>query len=90
MKFGNLCIAGHNYHDDRFFSKLYQLNLGDSINIYDSNGNVLEYIVDNKYTISSTDSNCTSQSTNGQKQITLLTCNNMGKNRLIIKATSKV
>lgn len=33
---GNLCIAAHNYNDTRFFSKIHQLELGDSINIYDA------------------------------------------------------
>ncbi|MCL2354702.1 MAG: sortase [Oscillospiraceae bacterium] len=33
---GNLCIAGHNYDDDRFFSRLNQLQLGDIIIIYDN------------------------------------------------------
>lgn len=85
---GNLCIAGHNYHDYRFFSRLHLLELGDLINIYDVNGNVLEYHVTDKYTISATDLNCINQDTNGEKQITLLTCNNVTGHRLVIKATA--
>ena len=30
-KIGNLCIAGHNFDDERFFSKLSSLNIGDII-----------------------------------------------------------
>lgn len=85
---GNLCIAAHNYNDYRFFSRIHQLELGDSINIYDSLGNVLEYKVTDKYTISATDSSCTNQDTNGEKQITLLTCNNITGYRLVVKATA--
>lgn len=85
---GNLCIAAHNYNDYRFFSRINQLVIGDSINIYDSLGNVLEYQVTDKYTISATDSSCTNQDTNGQKQITLLTCNNITGYRLVVKATA--
>ena len=33
---GNLCIAAHNYNDNRFFSKLGKLKKGDIIFIYDS------------------------------------------------------
>ncbi len=33
-KVGNLCIAGHNFDDDRFFSKLSLLDVGDIIKIY--------------------------------------------------------
>ncbi len=85
---GNLCIAAHNYNDYRFFSRINQLEIGDSINIYDALGNVLEYHVTDKYIISATDSNCTNQDTNGEKQITLLTCNNMTGYRLVVKASA--
>lgn len=85
---GNLCIAAHNYHDYRFFSRLHLLELGDLINIYDINGKIEEYHVTDKYTISATDLNCTSQDTNGKKQITLLTCNNTSGHRLVVKATA--
>lgn len=32
---GNLCIAGHNYNNYQFFSRLKKLNMGDIIYIYD-------------------------------------------------------
>lgn len=32
---GNVCIAGHNYNNYKFFSKLKNLKIGDIINIYD-------------------------------------------------------
>lgn len=32
---GNLCIAGHNYNNYKFFSRLKKLNIGDTIYIYD-------------------------------------------------------
>ncbi len=85
---GNLCIAAHNYHDYRFFSRINLLEIGDSINIYDSYGNVLEYLVTSKYTIDAYDNSCTNQNTNGEKQITLLTCNNVTGYRLVVKATA--
>ncbi|MDR0979081.1 MAG: sortase [Lachnospiraceae bacterium] len=83
---GNLCIAAHNYNDNRFFSKIHNLDIGDRISIYDENGNMLEYSVYNKYTIESTDSNCASQETNGTKEITLVTCNNITGFRFVVKA----
>ena len=86
---GNLCIAAHNYDDNRFFSNLYKLNIGDIINIYDSSNLCITYSVYQKYEISIKDTSCTSQNTNGQKEITLVTCNNINKNRLIIKAREK-
>ncbi len=85
-KIGNMCLAGHNYDDNRFFSNLHKLNIGDEIKIYDNTGNVFSYYVYNKYEIKENDTSCTSQNTMGNKEITLVTCNNLNKNRLIIKA----
>lgn len=85
---GNLCIAAHNYHDYRFFSRIHLLEVGDSINIYDSLGNILEYHVSEKYTIDAYDNSCINQNTNGLKQITLLTCNNVAGSRTVVKATA--
>lgn len=85
---GNLCIAAHNYNDSTFFSKIHLLEMGDTINIYDVNGNMQKYSVTEKYTITATDTNCTNQNTNNQKQITLLTCNNITGHRLVVKATA--
>lgn len=85
-KVGNLCIAAHNYDDNRFFSNLYQLNIGDLINIYDTSNSIVSYYIYDKYEISKNDTSCTNQNTNGKREITLLTCNNVNKNRLIVKA----
>ncbi len=85
-KEGNMCIAGHNYDDGNFFSNLYKLNIGDIINIYDSNNNLVSYVIYDKYETSQNDTTCTSQDTNNKREITLVTCNNVNKNRLIIKA----
>lgn len=85
---GNLCIAAHNYHDYRFFSRINLLEIGDSINIYDASGNALEYKVTAKYTIDAYDHECINQKTNGEKHITLLTCNNVAGSRTVVKATS--
>lgn len=83
---GNLCVAGHNYVDYRFFSRLNELKKGDSIEIYDLTGKKVFYKVYDKFEIDPSDSSCTSQNTNGQKEITLLTCNNVNGKRLVIKA----
>ena len=83
---GNLCIAGHNYDDTRFFSNLYKLNIGDEIRIYDSSNSLIKYYVYKKYETNKNDTSSTSQNTNGRKEITLITCNNFNGNRLIVKA----
>ena len=83
---GNFCIVGHNYHNKRFFSKAATLKNGDSIYLTDINNNTLEYKVYNKYVVEPNDLKCTSQLTNGQTELTLITCTMTGKQRTIIKA----
>lgn len=83
---GNLCIAGHNYDNNQFFSNLYKLNIDDEIIIYDSSNSLIKYYIYDKYETNKNDTSCTSQDTNGRKEITLVTCNNFNGNRLIIKA----
>lgn len=83
---GNLCIAAHNYNDSRFFSNLNKLTIGDSINISDSSNKVITYYVYDKFEVSDNNSYCMNQDTGGKREITLVTCNNVSKNRLIVKA----
>lgn len=83
---GNLCIVGHNYRNSKFFSKVPSLEAGDIIEIKDLTGTVLKYKVYTKYTVVPEDVSCTSQLTDGQKEVTLITCTNDNKLRYIIKA----
>ena len=83
---GNLCIAGHNFTNTRAFSQLNKLKDGDIIEITDLSGKTLKYEVFDTYIISPTDLRCTNQDTNGQKEITLITCTNGVKQRRIVKA----
>lgn len=87
---GNLCIAGHNYNNYKFFSKLKNLKIGDIINIYDLSGNKVAYSVYNSFETDYDDLSCINQDTDGKREITLVTCNNIKNRRRIIKATEKV
>ena len=83
---GNLCIAGHNYANNTHFGKIDVLNKGDLIKIYDVNGNFLIYKIYDIYETKYNDLSCTNQNTNGMKEITLITCNNINGNRIVVKA----
>ena len=83
---GNFCIVGHNYRDTRFFSKVLTLENGDIIEITDDTGRTLKYSVYDKYEVNPDDTSCTSQLTDGRKEITLITCTNDSKLRVIVKA----
>lgn len=83
---GNYCIVGHNYKSGKMFGKLSMASIGDMIELKDLAGRTVTYTVYNKYVVEPTDVSCTSQKTNGQKEITLITCTDYGKRRLVIKA----
>ena len=83
---GNLCIAGHNYVDYKFFSRLNELEINDQITIYDLNGNSLNYSIYYIYEATYNDTSCTFQNTNNMKLVTLVTCNNVNGKRLVVHA----
>lgn len=83
---GNYCIVGHNYRNNKFFSKVPKLENGAIIEITDLSGRTLKYSVYDKYLVDPSDVSCTSQRTDGAKEITLITCTNDSKQRVIVKA----
>ena len=84
---GNFCIVGHNYRNKKFFSKVPTLEMGDTVKLTDLSGRTVTYKIYDKYTVDPTDVKCTSQLTNGKKEVTLITCTNDSKQRVIVKAT---
>ena len=84
---GNLCIAGHNYDNGKFFSNISKLCIGDKIKFYDLNNHFLEYSIYDKFEVQINDTSVLTQDTNGKKELTLITCNNKNKTRFILKAT---
>lgn len=83
---GNYCIVGHNYKNKKMFGRLSEAINGDIVEIEDMNGNVIKYSIYDKYVVDPTDTTCTSQLTDGRKEITLITCTNYGSQRLVVKA----
>lgn len=83
---GNLCIAGHNFKKKNMFSNLKKIEIGDRIFIEDNKNGKLEYEVYEIYTVLPQDTSCLSQNTEGNKEVTLITCTNDSKKRIIIKS----
>lgn len=83
---GNYTMAGHNYKNGTMFGKTKYLNIGDTIKMTDLNLNTLEYEVFKIYTIDPNDVTCIESVDPNAREITLITCTNGHKNRLIIKA----
>lgn len=87
---GNLCIAGHNYLDNRFFGRLNELSIGDSIDVYGVSGNKSVYKISKKFEVNANDLSCTNQNVGNKKMITLLTCDNSNQNkRIVIQANAQ-
>ena len=82
---GNLCLAGHNYENNLFFSNLKKINLNEKIILYDSYNISVSYSVYNIFEVENTNTSILAQE-NSTRKLTLITCNNKNKKRLIIKA----
>ncbi len=86
MRFGNYVIVGHNYLSGKMFGKLPGIATGAEVELTDLSGKTITYKVYSKYSVDPTDVSCTSQLTGGKKEITLITCNSTGKQRIVVKA----
>lgn len=85
-KVGNTVIAGHNYRNGTFFSRNKELENGDLIYITDTDGNRIKYTIYNMYNTSSEDADYITRDTAGKREITLTTCTDDSRYRLIIWA----
>lgn len=83
---GNLTLSGHNYIDGSMFGRIDELEDGDEIVITDLYGNEVTYAVFDEYVTDPNDVSVLESVEEGKKEITLITCTNGNKNRLIIKA----
>ena len=84
--YGNLSIAGHNNKDGTMFGKTKKLQKGDIIELTDLNGQTIQYSI---YDIFVTDPNDVSillPKDEIIREVTLITCTNGNKERLILKA----
>lgn len=86
---GNYCIAGHNYKQENMFNHLIDLEKGDKIFLTDNKNGIVEYKVYDKYKVKPQNTNPLSQNTNGKRELTLITCVNYSRNRLVIKAVEE-
>ena len=86
---GNFCIAGHNFKNKNMFHNLKELEIGDEFKVKDNKVGIVNYEIYNIYTVVPEDVSCLSQNTNGEKEVTLITCTNDSKKRIIIKSREK-
>lgn len=82
---GNTVIAGHDYRNNTFFSNNAKLSTGDKIYITDTSGKTVTYTIYKKYQAAPEDASFI-RDTQGATEITLTTCTDDAKNRIIIWA----
>lgn len=87
---GNTTIAGHNYRNGLFFSNNKKLNIGDKIYITDSSGRRVAYTIYNKYEADENESDYITRDTQGVTEISLTTCTDDSKARIIILAKADI
>lgn len=84
---GNICIAAHNYNDNRFFGRLDELEIKDEIILESIDGNIYKYVIFNIFETKEDDLSVLYS--NKVYELTLLTCNNSNGKRIIVKAYMK-
>lgn len=86
---GNTVISGHNYRNGSFFGNNDKLKLGDKVYITDNSGTKVKYNIYNIYETSPDDGDFIMRETNGKREISLQTCTDNSKGRLIIWAVEE-
>ena len=84
--YGNLSLAGHNNYNGTMFGKTKNLKIGDIVELIDLNNQTIQYQI---YDIFKTDPNdVTILETKDEqvREVTLITCTNGNRERLILKA----
>ncbi|MBO3363163.1 class D sortase [Clostridium perfringens] len=80
---GNVILAGHNNMKGSIFKNLYKVKIGDIIEIKTDN-NIYKYKLTERVIVNPRDSSLLTQDIS-KKEITLITCINRAKERLILK-----
>lgn len=84
--YGNLSIAGHNNKDGTMFGKTKKLEIGDIIELTDLTGQTIKYSIYNIFVTDPNDVSILLPQDEIVREVTLITCTNGNKQRLILKA----
>lgn len=84
--YGNLSIAGHNNYDGTMFGKTKNLEVGDIVELTDKKKNKISYEIYDIFKTNPNDVSVLKTDDLSQRIVTLITCTNGNKERLILKA----
>ena len=85
-EYGNISIAGHNKYDGTMFGKTKYLEIGDIVELTDLNKTTIKYNIYDKFVTDPNDITILSTTDESIREVTLITCTNGNKARLILKA----
>ena len=84
--YGNLSIAGHNNYDGTMFGKAKNLEVGDKVELKDLNNQTIEYQIYRKFVTNPNDISVLITENVQIREVTLITCTQGNRERLILKA----
>lgn len=84
--FGNLSIAGHNNYNGTMFGKTKFLEKGDIVELTDLHNQTIEYFIDDIFVTDPNDVTILQTTDENIREVTLITCTNGNKKRLVLKA----
>lgn len=84
--YGNLSIAGHNNYNGTMFGKTKYLEDGDVIELTDLNNKTIKYSIYDIFVTDPNDVTILQTEDKNVREVTLITCTNGNKQRLILKA----
>lgn len=84
--YGNLSIAGHNNYNGTMFGKTKYLENGDIVELTDLNNKTTKYSIYDIFVTNPNDVTILQTEDKSVRKVTLITCTNGNKQRLILKA----
>lgn len=84
--YGNLSIAGHNNYNGTMFGKAKYLEKGDIVQLTDLSNKTIKYAIDDIFVTDPNDITILQTTNKDVREVTLITCTNGNKQRLILKA----
>lgn len=84
--YGNLSIAGHNNYDGTMFGKTKKLKIGDIVELTDLKKQSIKYKIYDIFVTNPDDVTILQTEDENIREVTLITCSNGNRERLILKA----
>ena len=88
--YGNLSLAGHNNYNGTMFGKTKNLKVGDIVELTDLNNQTIQYQIYDIFKTNPNDVTILETKDKTIREVTLITCTNGNRERLILKAKEMI